>query len=79
MPILAWALVGLVASYFVQGLLAPKAQQPKPAALTEFEFAQFEEGKPQAVVFGDVWTSGWFVLWFGNYRTTKVKSGGGKK
>ena len=27
------------------------------------------------VVFGDVWTDGWFVLWFGNMRTQKVKKG----
>lgn len=79
MPLLAWAFIGLVAGYFIQGLLAPKTQQPKPAALEEFDFPQFEEGKPQGVLFGDAWTDSWFVLWYGNYRTTKVKSKGGKK
>lgn len=78
MPLLAWVFVGLVAGYFIQGLLAPK-QTIKPAALSEFDFPQFEEGGPQGVLFGDGWTSGWFVLWYGNYRTTKVKSKGGKK
>ena len=78
MPILAWAFVGLIAGYFIQGLLAP-SQKLKPAALTEFDFPQFEESTPQGVGFGDFWTAGWFVLWYGNYRTTKVKSKGGKK
>lgn len=78
MPLLAWAFVGLVAGYFIQGLLAPQ-QRIKPAALSEFEFAQFEEGTPQGVLFGDAWTSGWFVLWYGNLRSKKVKSKGGKK
>jgi hypothetical protein len=59
-------------------LLAPKPPQPKPAAFEEFDFAQWEEGTEQAVFFGDCWTSDWFVLWYGNYRTTKVKSSGGK-
>lgn len=78
MPVLAWVFVGLVAGYFIQGLLAPK-QTVKPAALSEFDFPQFEEGSPQGVLFGDGWTESWFVLWYGNYRTTKVKSKGGKK
>lgn len=79
MPLIAWAFIALVAGYFIQGLLAPKAQVQKPAALSEFDFPQFEEGTPQPVIFGDAWTSGWFVLWYGNYRTTKVKATAGKK
>lgn len=78
MPFLAWVFVGLVAGYFIQGLLAKSIQQ-KPASLSEFEFPQFEEGGPQGVLFGDGWTSGWFVLWYGNYRTSKVTSKAGKK
>lgn len=78
MPLLAWAFVGLIAGYFIQGLLAPK-QNIKPASLQDFDFPQFEEGKPQPVLFGDAWSKGWFVLWYGNMRTTKVQSSGGKK
>lgn len=78
MPLFAWALVALVATYAVSALLIPKPQPQKPAAFEDWDFPQFEEGTPQAVYFGDCWTSGWFVLWYGNYRTTKVKARGGK-
>ena len=74
-----WAIALLVASYAVQTILAPKAVKPRPASLEEFDFPQFEEGTPEAVIFGDCWTQDWFVLWYGNYSTRAVKSDGGKK
>lgn len=74
MPLWAWALVLMVASYALQAILV-KPQKQKPASLEDFEFPQWEEGTPQAVLFGDAWTDGWMVLWYGNYRTTKVKAG----
>ena len=77
MPLWAWALVLLVVSTAIQAILV-KPQQQKPAALEDFDFPQFEEGTPQAVFFGDCWTEGWMVLWYGNFRTTKIKSGGKK-
>jgi hypothetical protein len=78
MPLFAWALVFIVASYALTALTA-KTQKMKPAALADFDFPQVEEGTPQAIFFGDCWSEDWFVLWFGNYRTTKIKSKGGKK
>lgn len=66
-----------VAHYAISALLTP-TQKQKPAALEEFEFPQVEEGTEQAVFFGDCWTSGWQVLWFGNLRTRKIKRGGKK-
>lgn len=78
MPLFAWALVFLVASYAIQAILV-KPQQPQgPAALSDFDFPQADEGTPQAVFFGDCWTEGWMVLWYGNYRTTKIQSKGKK-
>lgn len=74
-----WALALLVASYAIQVLIAPKPIKPKPAAFDEFDFPQMEEGTPQAVIFGDVWAPDWCVLYYGNYRTSAVKSDGGKK
>lgn len=70
-------LVLLVASYLIQALVTPR-QKVKPAALEEFDFPQVTEGTPQAVMFGDGWAQGWFVLWFGNLTTKKIKSGGKK-
>lgn len=74
-----WAIGMLVASYTIQALLTPKPTKPKPAGFEEFDFPQIEEGTPQCVVFGDVWIPDWQVLWYGNYRTSAVKSKGGKK
>lgn len=79
MPMFAWALVFLVASLVIQTLIAPKPPEQKPAALEEFDFPQADEGTPQPVVFGDVWTAGWTVIWYGNFRSKKIKSSGGKK
>lgn len=77
MPLFAWALVFMVASYVIQAVTM-KVQNQKPASLEDFDIPQVEEGTPHAVVFGDVWLEGWFVLWYGNFRTTKIKSKGKK-
>lgn len=69
----------MVASYLLSTLLAPKPKTPPPAAFDDFDFPQFDETTPQLVVFGDVWVKDWQVLWYGNYRTTAIKSDGGKK
>ena len=71
MPLFAWALVFLVASTAIKALTM-KPQKVKPAALEDFDIPQVDEGTPQAVYFGDCWTDGWFVLWYGNFRTTKI-------
>lgn len=76
---LIWAIGMLIASYAIQALLMPKPIRPKPAALEDFDFPQIEEGTPQSVIFGDVWVKDWQVLWFGNLRTSAVKSDSGKK
>lgn len=80
MPItLLWAIGTLIASYAITALITPAMENPKPATLEDFDFPQVEEGTPQSVIFGDVWISDWMVLWFGNMRTSAVKSEGGKK
>lgn len=79
MPFIAWLAIGLlVAGYAVQAL-TQKRPKPKVTTLDDFDVPQIEEGTPQAVVFGDVWLEGWQVVWYGNYRTTKIKAKSGKK
>lgn len=68
----------MVASFLISSLLV-KHQKVKPAALSEFEFPQVEEGTPQSVPFGQVQNKGWMVLWWGELATKKIKSSGGKK
>lgn len=77
MPLWAWALVFLVVSVALQAILI-KPMNQAPTSLEDFDFPQADEGTPQAVFFGDCWTNGWMVLWYGNYRTTKIKSKGKK-
>lgn len=77
MPLFAWALVLLVASYAIT-MLTMKTQNQQAATLEDFDIPQVDEGTPHAVVFGDVWLEGWQVLWFGNYRTSKIQSKGKK-
>lgn len=77
MPLFVWALIAMVASVAIQAILV-KPQQQKPALLEDFDFPQVDEGTPQAVFFGECWTDGWMVLWYGNYRTKEIKKGGKK-
>lgn len=72
-------LLMLVASYVLTSALAPKPQQPKPAAFSDFTFPVAEDGTPQYVVFGDVWIDDWMVLGLDNFRTRAIKTRGGKK
>jgi hypothetical protein len=69
------ALVLMVASTLISSLLIKK-QKVKPASLEEFEFPQADEGLPQPVLFGQCWTKGWQVLWYGELATKKIKKGG---
>lgn len=77
MHLLVIAFVMLVVSFFLQALLVKRPKQ-KPAALSDWDFPQFDEGTPQTVFFGDCWQDGPCIMWYGNYRTIKIKSGGKK-
>jgi hypothetical protein len=74
-----WAIGMLIASYAITVLLTPKATAATPATLDDFDFPQIEEGTPQSVVFGDVWITDWQVLWYGNMRTSAIKSSSASK
>lgn len=75
-----WAyLIVMIASIVISVALAPRPEIPKAATLQDFEFPQAEEGTPQAVIFGDVWTNGWQVLSYGNLVTEPIQGEGGKK
>lgn len=74
-----FAIYMLIASIVLTVAFAPKVQSPTPAAFGEFDFPQAEEGTPQAVFFGDCWTSDWTVLAVGNYGSSEIRKSGGKK
>lgn len=74
-----YALYALVASFVLSLVMAPKAIVPKPAAFDDFEFPQADEGTPQAVYFGECWSTSWMVLAVGDYRSSPIRKKGGKK
>lgn len=78
-PMFVWAIGMLVASYAFQVVMQSKPEKPKPASLEDFDFPQVEEGTPQSVIFGDVWIHDWLVLWYGNMRTSAIKTKSSKK
>jgi hypothetical protein len=79
METLLYYIVSTLISYAISAALAPRPEVPEPAALKDFDFPQFEEGTPQAVIFGDCWSADWMVLGVGNFRTEEIKSDGGGK
>ncbi|HBO8891569.1 TPA: hypothetical protein ACPH2S_000050 [Pseudomonas aeruginosa] len=69
----------LIASYVISAATAPKPKKPKPAAFSDFDFPQTEDGTEQYVIFGDCWIDDWIVLGAGNYRTRAIRTKGSKK
>ena len=74
-----YGLVMMVASVLISAALAPKQVPPKPTAFEDIDFPIAEDGTPQCVIFGDCWSGDWTVLAVGDYRTTAIKTKGGKK
>jgi hypothetical protein len=72
-----------VLSYTITALTAKKPANttPPPAAISEFNFPQHEEGTPEPVIFGDVWIEDEMILYYGNLSSQAIRqqSGGGKK
>ncbi|MBS0212301.1 MAG: hypothetical protein JSR26_03855 [Proteobacteria bacterium] len=64
----------MVISTVISIVARPKNQNAKPATLQDFNFPQFDEGTPKAVIFGDVWSQDWMVLAYGDLRTTPVRA-----
>lgn len=68
----------MVISALLSYALAPKPAEPPKPSLEDLSLPTAEEGRPLPVVFGTVWVTGPNVLWYGDLRTTPIKSGGGK-
>lgn len=69
----------LIVSALISYALAPKPPVPKPASLQDFDAPTAEEGRPVPVIFGTVWMRGPNVLWYGDLRSTPIRTKGGKK
>ncbi len=56
--------------------LRPKPPAVNPQSMDAQSMPVAEIGKPVPVVFGQVWVRGSNILWYGNLRTSAIKSGG---
>lgn len=77
MPAFLVSLIMMAVSYLLTMLLV-KPNKVKPAGIEDFDFPTFKDGTPETVLFGDGWIEGPMVVWYGNYRTKKIKAGGKK-
>jgi len=71
-------LVIMVISAVVSYMMAPKPDQPKPAAIGDFTVPTAEENRSIPVIFGRVKVTGPNVVWYGDLFTIAIK-GKGKK
>jgi hypothetical protein len=75
-----WAAIAvLIVSVLIQYALQPKPPQPPSAELKDIDAPTADEGRPVPVVFGTVLVKSANVVWYGDLRTTPIKSKGGKK
>jgi hypothetical protein len=75
-----WTYIAVwIVTTLIQYALAPKPPKPRPAGLQDIEAPTAEEGRPIPVVFGTVLVKSPNVVWYGDLRTTPIKSKGSKK
>lgn len=67
-----WWVVTTIISYALQ----PKPPTPQPGKV---EIPTVEEGRKIGILFGSRWIKGPHAFWWGDVRTTPIKSKGGKK
>ena len=68
--LIVWAISAIV-SY----LLTPKPPNAQPGRI---EIPTVDEGRKIGVLFGTRWMKGPHMFWWGDIRTTPIKSKGGK-
>jgi hypothetical protein len=60
-------------------VLRPKPQTQPPAGINDIKAPTAEDGREIGVIFGCKYLRGPNVVWYGDLRTTPIKSKGGKK
>lgn len=75
-----WGYLAIFAvTLFAVYALTPKPQNSKPAGMEDIEAPTAEEGREIPVLFGRRQIKGPNVVWYGDLKTTPIKSKGGKK
>lgn len=67
-----WWVITTIISYALQ----PKPPTPQPGKV---EIPTVEEGRKIGILFGSRWIKGPHIMWWGDVRTSPIKSKGGKK
>lgn len=67
-----WWVITTIISYALQ----PKPPTPQPGKV---EIPTVDEGRKIGILFGSRWIKGPHIFWWGDVRTTPIKSSGGKK
>jgi len=75
---MTWIQIAILVIGLIYSARAMKKNSAKPASLQDFQVPTAQEGRPVAMVFGDVWISDPNFLDYGNLRTTPIKASGGK-
>jgi len=74
-----WAFVAQIAiSLIITMLFSDSPDAPEAATLEDFDAPVVGQGDPYAVIFGTFLVKGANVLWYGDLRTTEVKTDAGK-
>lgn len=71
-----WQIFLWVVTSFISYLLQPKPQKPQPGKI---EIPTVEEGRKVGILFGTRWIKGPHIYWWGDVKTSPIKSKGGKK
>ncbi len=70
-----WAIAVWVVATIVSVALQPKQKAQPPGT---FDVPTVEEGAPIGVLYGSGWIESPVIAWWGDTRTTPIKSSGGK-
>jgi len=78
---MAWQAIiaNILVSLFMSIIFRPKSNTPPPAGISEIQLPTAEEGREIPVLFGCRYIRGANVVWYGDLKTTPIKSKGGKK
>jgi len=72
-------LVGVIISLAVSYALRPKPQTQPPAGINDIKAPTADDGREIPVLFGCKPVRGPNVVWYGDLKTTPIKSKSGKK
>jgi len=74
-----WFFIAFAVLLVAKYAFAPKPQNTPPAGLNEIKVPTAEEGREIPILFGTCRVRSANVVWYGNLKTDKITSKGGKK